>query len=361
MSEGTPLTEGTHTLRPVHENGDYFIMETDNEQEIYLFECRRNQGWDAHIGGNGLLVYHLDWSDRPAGESTSAGKVVNAFKRWEINELNARPDHQCVDLIEPDPDARQKYQNAIKNRNYAAIYTMASHAFWPYDDASVYTSDTDPAFRFWSGADSPLGLTNIRRNADGSVTFTVFNNSEEKAPAVKIDKQVKFQDACILQWSSLDPSFTGNSIIRYGLADAAQLTEVEVTPYETGKYAYVIDGLKPSTAYKVQLLCRRGSIPGPVNGNASFTTNSDKKADNYPYIYLKDVERGSGGTFAPGAPLALRVYNAADADGVTWYFDGKPIAPGADGYWHVSRSGELKAVVSYPGSTEIITKKIVVK
>ena len=361
MNEGRPLTEGTHTLRPIHESGDYFIMETDNEQEIYLLECRRNQGWDAHIGGNGLLVYHLDWSDRPAGESTSAGKVINAFKRWEINELNARPDHQCVDLIEPDPDARQKYQNAVKNRNYAAIYTLASHAFWPYDDASVYTSDTDPAFRFWSGADSPLGLTNIRRNADGSVTFTVFNNSEEKAPAVKIDKQVKFQDASIIQWSSLDPSFTGNSIIRYGLADAAQLTEVEVTPYETGKFAYVINGLKPSTAYKVQLLCRRGSIPGPVNGNASFTTNSDKKADNYPYIYLKDVERGSGGTFAPGAPLALRVYNAADADGVTWYFDGKLISPGADGYWHVSRSGELKAVVSYPGSTEIITKKIVVK
>ena len=361
MSEGKPLTEGVHTLRPVHENGDYYFMETDDNNEIFLFECRKDEGWDAHIGGNGLLIYHLDWSQRPAGESTSAGKVVKAWERWDLNEVNARPDHQCIDLIEPDPEARQRYQTAVKNRNYQAIYTLASHAYWPFFDASVFTSDTDPSFTFWSDNTSSLGLTDIRRNADGSVTFTVFNAQEDKAPAVKVDNQVVFQDASIIQWSSLDPSFTGNSIIRYGLADDAQLVEVEVRPYETGKYAFVLDGLTPSTAYKVQLLCRKGSIPGPVNGNASFTTKSDRKAGSYPYIYLKDINRGTGGSFAPDTPIALRVYNAADAVRVNWYFDGKPIAPGADGYYHLSRSGVLKAVVTYPGSTDIITKKIVVK
>ena len=183
----------------------------------------------------------------------------------------------------------------------------------------------------------------------------------EKAPAVRIDRQTVFQDACIIQWSSVDPSFTGNSIIRFGLTDAPQLTEVEVRPYEKGKYAYVMEGLKPTTSYNVRLLCRKDGIPGPVNGKADFTTKSDKKADSYPYIYLKDVERGSNGSIAPNAPLSLRVYNAPDADGVTWYFDGKVITPGADGYYHVSRSGELKAVISYPGSTDIITKKIIVK
>ena len=361
MSEGKPLTEGTHTLRPVQENGDYYYMLTDDEKEIFLFECRQASGWDAGIGGSGLLVYHLDWSLRPAGKSTSAGKVVLAGDRWDMNEVNARPDHQCIDLIEPDPEARQKYQTAVKNRNYAAIYTLASHAFWPFGDVSVYTCDTDPAFTFWSEVSSPLGLADIRQNADGSVSFTVFNAQEEKAPAVKIDNQVVFQDASIIQWSSLDPSFTGNSVIRYGPADAAQLAEVEVRPYDTGRYAYVIDGLEPSKAYKVQLLCRRGNIPGPVNGNASFTTKSGRKAGSYPYIYLKDAARGAGGSFAPDTPIALRVYNAPDAVRVSWYFDGKAIAPGADGYYHLTRSGELKAVVTYPDSTEIITKKIVVK
>ena len=361
MSEGEPLTEGTHTLRPVQENGDYYILETDDEREIFLFECRQASGWDKYIGGNGLLIYHIDGSQRPAGESTSAGKTVQAWERWDMNEVNARPDHQCIDLIEPDPDARKQYQTAVKNRNYQAIYTLAPHAFWPFGDTSVFTCDTDPAFTFWSDADSPLGLTDIRWNPNGSVTFTVFNALEDKAPAVKIDNQAVFQDASIIQWSSLDPSFTGNSVIRYGLADAAQLTEVEVRPYETGKYAFVIDGLEPSKAYKVQLLCRKGNIPGPVNGNASFTTKSGKKAGSYPYIYLKDVNRGTGGSFAPDTPIALRVYNAPDAVRVTWYFEGRAIAPGADGYYHLSHSGELKAVITYPESTDIITKKIVVK
>ena len=361
MSEGTKLTEGRHTLRPVQENGDFFYLETDDEREIFILECRQERGWDTFIGGSGLLVYHIDMSNRPAGESTSAAKVLKAWERWDLNEVNARPDQQCVDLVEPDPDARQKYQDAVKRRNYAAIYTLASHAFWPYGDISVFTCDTDPAFKFWSGASSPLGLTDIRRNADGSVSFTAFNDLDEKAPAVTVDNQVVFQDAAIIQWSSQDPSFAGSSVIRYGLADAAQLTEVEVQPYETGRYAFVIDGLKPTTAYKVQLLCRKGNIPGPVNGNASFTTKSDKKAGSYPYIYLKDISRGTGGSFAPDTPIPLRVYNAPDADGVTWYFDGKRITPGADGYYHLTRSGELKAVISYPGSTDIITKKIVVK
>ena len=362
MSEGKALTEGTHTLRPIQENGDFYYLETDDPQEVYLLECRQAKGWDAHIGGNGLLVYHIDYSERPSGESTSEGKVVTAADRWYLNEVNARPDHQCVDLVEPDPDARQKYQTAVKYRNYAAIYTLASHAFWPLEDVSIFTCDTDPAFRFWSGEDSPLGLSDIRRNADGSVTFTVFNDLEEKAPAVRVDKQTVFQDACILQWSSVDPSYAGASFIRFGLADSQYLTEVEVRPYEAGKYAYVIDGLVPTTAYKVQLLCRNGNIPGPVNSNASFTTKSDKKADSYPYIYLKDVDdRRSDGSFPAGALLSLRVYNAPDAVGVTWYFDGKTISPGADGYYHLTRSGELKAVVSYSASTDIITKKIVVK
>ena len=362
LSDGQPLTEGTHTLRPIQENGDYYYLETNDPKEIYLFECRQAQGWDAHIGGNGLLVYHLDWSERPAGESTSAGKNVSAWDRWMQNELNARPDHQCVDLVEPDPDAREKFQAAVKNRNYSAIYLLASHAFWPYEDASVLTCDTNPALRFWNGDDSPFGLADIRRNADGSVTFTVFNDLEEKAPAVRIDRQTVFQDASIIQWSSVDPTFTGISVIRYGPEKAARLTEVEVAPYETGKYAFVIDGLTPTTPYKVQLLCRKGNIPGPVNSNADFTTKLGKMADSYPYIYLKDVERGPGGSFAPNAPLSLRVYNAPDASGVSWYFDGKSIAPGADGYYHLSRSGMLKAVVSYPGgSTDVITKKIIVK
>ena len=364
ISEGIPLSEGSNTLLPVQENGDYYYLETDDEKEIYLIECRQAQGWDSFIGGSGLLIYHIDWSTRMAGYADDMGREISAARRWELNLVNACPEHQCVDLIEPDPHARENYQEAYRNRNWNAIKLLATHAFWPYESYSLYTCDTNPAFVFWSGTPSALGLTEIRRKDDGSVSFIAFNDldDDKRAPAVDLDKMEIFQDACILQWSSQDPTFTGNSVIRYGLADATRLEEVEVQPYATGKYAFVIDGLTPTNAYMVQLLCLKNGIPGPVNGTASFTTHSDKKAGSYPYIYLKNIERGSGGSFAPDTPIPLRVYNTPDADGVTWYFDGRIIGPGADGYYHLTRSGELKAVVSYPsGSTDILTKNIVVK
>ena len=49
MSEGQELTEGTHTLRPIQENGDYFILPTDDENELFLLECRQAKGWDLRV------------------------------------------------------------------------------------------------------------------------------------------------------------------------------------------------------------------------------------------------------------------------------------------------------------------------
>ena len=74
------------------------------------------------------------------------------------------------------------------------------------------------------------------------------------------------------------------------------------------------------------------------------------------------MERGGDGSFAADTPLSLRVYNAPDAEGVRWSLDGRSITPGADGYYHLTRSGLLKAVISYPdGTTDILTKQVTVK
>ena len=361
MSEPLILTEGKHTLRPIQEEGAYYRIPTDDPDELFLLECRTQEGWDAYIGGSGLVVYHIDISRRDSGFSTTQNRNLNAFDRWDLNELNANPDHQCVDVIEPDPDARSKYQAARERYDYRTLYAMTPHAFWPFEDRRILTCDTSPALRFWSGEDCPMGLADITRNPDGSVTFTVFNALEEKAPGVTIDRQAVFQDASIIQWSSVNPAFTGPAVIRWGEADDAELKETEVQPYEAGKYAFVIEGLTPASAYKVQLFCRSGAIPGPVNSNASFTTKSAPKAGSYPYIYLKDVERRTDGSFPSGTKIPLRVYNAPEAEGVRWYFDGKLVTPEADGYYTLTRSGLLKAVIFLPEGSDVITKDITVK
>ena len=363
MNEGVELTEGTHTLRPIQDGGAFYILPTDTEGELYLLECRDNKGWDAYIGGSGLLIYHIDDSERATGEAASddhsGEKEVTAHERWDLNQINVSPEHQCADVIEPDPEARRYFQDAAKSRNWDAINALASHAFWPYGDINVFTVDTDPAFRFWSGAEAPLGLADIRRNDDGSVTFTAFSTQEGKVPGVQVDDQLVFQDATLIQFSCTDPSFTGEGVIRYGKVDANRLTEAVVSAYEPGKYAFLIEGLEPTTAYKIQLLCRKGNIPGPIYGNIEFTTHSGPKSGSYPFIYLRNIDRNPDGSFPAGAPLCLRVNNAPGA-AVRWYFDEKAIFPGPDGYYHLTRSGRLKAVVTYPESSDIIIKDIIV-
>ena len=56
------------------------------------------------------------------------------------------------------------------------------------------------------------------------------------------------------------------------------------------------------------------------------------------------------------------VWNGASAAQVRWYFDGKIIQRGSDGFFHPSKSGQLKAVVNWEdGSEDIIIKDIKIK
>ncbi len=84
-------SDGTYNLEPVHLNGKYYRLDTDYENEYYLFEYRSGEGWDRYIGGSGMLVYHIDRSDRNSGKSEVFNKILTAHDRWETaNEVNAR-------------------------------------------------------------------------------------------------------------------------------------------------------------------------------------------------------------------------------------------------------------------------------
>lgn len=360
IGDAYALEEGLCRLAP----GEFRVLPTDDPYEFILVECRSRQGWDQYIGGEGLLVSQLDLSSREAGNSTRQRKVLTYAERWSYNEWNANPDFQGLDILEPDPDARATFQAAMKSTppDYNAVRNLASHAFWPWDQHDLLSNVTTPALIFHSGAETPLALTGIHREEDGSVTFQVAPVSTERAPSVHILSQVVFQDASILRWSADDPEYEGSSFIRYGLADEKDPEEIEVFPYEPGKYAYTMEGLKPYSAYKVQLCCKLGGIPGPVHSGAGFTTKAAPETGAQPYIYLKDSPRNTDLSFAKGTELSLRVYNLPEGCAATWFMDENRIAPGADGYYVAERSGLLKAVVTYPdGTTEILLKLLTVR
>lgn len=349
MSPGKFLTEGEHTLEPVHKNGAYYLVPTDTANEVYLIECRSNEKWDKYIGGSGLMIYHVDITD------------ASVTKYWEPNELNAKATHQCMDAIECNQSITSTFRKSGYRDPWNYFMANAQKVFWPDGGQNSFAASTTPAWKYWSGKDSPVAITNIRKNADGSVSFTVVGDAGVVPPSVLLQEQLTFQDASIIRWNTDDASYEGECVLRYKESDASKWTEKTVHPYEKGKFAAVVEGLKARTSYDVEINSSIKGIPGTVNKQAGFTTKRAARGGEYPYIYLKDVPRNEDGSFpSEGAAILLRLYNAPEGS-VEWSFDGKPIQVGADALYHLTTSGELRAVVTGPSGRLVLYKKINVK
>ena len=326
--------DGVYTLEPIHKGGKAYRLNTDVENEFFLIECRAEESWDSYIGGNGMLIYHVDMTDRPAGFSDLAGTQVSALRRWRTNEVNCNPAHQCTDLIEALPGAGD-----VRN------------VFFPSGRA-VSLSPED--IRYWSGELGPYSITDIRRDGD-KVVFNVIGGDEETTPpdAVSLSYE-KFQDAAIVSFESSRP-YSGEAVVTWGQT-GKETASVNVSPYEEGKYAVVIDGLNPRTSYTVNIQFSINGISGKKS-SISFMTSSD--TNGYPYLNFKSARRNPDGAFYKNTRLSLRVNNAVGAAGTVWTFNGKKVTVDGSGYYYVKEDGTLKVEVMWEdGSTDVIVKEI---
>ena len=327
--------DGVYRLEPINESGRCYRINTDVEGEYYLLECRSDKGWDAYIGGSGLLIYHIDKTDRPAGYSDSYKMETTAALRWNLyNEVNCRPDRQCADLVEAIPEASN-----VRN------------VFFPLDGVD---SIDRTRMAFWSGGAGKMSLTEIRKDGN-DIIFNVIGGSAETTPpdplAMSYDK---FQDAAIVAFES-SRLHAGDAYVSWGQTDHPAET-VTLAPYADGKYALVLDGLVPRTSYTVSVMFKMGELSGKA-ATISFMTSSD--TGGHPYIYLKNVNRNPDGSFPKGSRVPLRMYNAVGAERIEWTFGGTPVSIGPDGYYKLEKSGTLKAVVNWEdGSRDVVVKEV---
>lgn len=323
------LTKGEYTLKPIEVGRRYLKALTDTEGEYFLFECREAAGWDAPIGGGGLLVYHIDKSSKPAGYSDYYQTDLTAAERWNRYQVNCRPDRECAKLVAADPLAAD-----------------ASGIFFPQKDLDSFGSDTAPSFRYWSGKASNLALSGIKRNADGSVSFKVIE-------PINIEKTEIFQDAAIVSWKKAQ-SLSGVRNCTVSWTGGGKENSAELAADAT---SFTLEGLDAQTTYSV-------AVKLVVSDNCAYSANSTfttkvYRSGTYPYIYLNGTTRNINGSFPSGAKLPLRVFNAKDVTSVKWYFDGTAISADATGYYTLRRSGTLKAEIEYKdGDSDLIIKEI---
>ena len=315
------LPKGSYKLPPLLQGHRYAKILTDRTDECFLFEAREG----------GLLVYHLDRSDAPAGYCERWDSWMSARERWENDAVNDCPDHPCARIIPARSDA-----------------ASVAEARFPQAGISSFGSDSPVPMRSWSGKSPGLALTGIRTEADGSVSFDVIE-------PVALTGLTVYQDAAVIRWQTAGELVPRGFELRW--TDGTDSFSREMGPEAR---VCTLEGLRPQTLYRFSLTVRCAE-DARFSVDESLTTKVYRDG-SYPYIYLNGAMRNSDGSFPAGSRLTLRVFNAIGAQQVRWFFDGEPIVPEADGSSLLTRPGTLRAQIFYAdGHSESIFKTITVR
>lgn len=331
--------DGNVELEPIEKNGTYCRIDTQTEGEYFLIECRDNSSWDKHIGGKGLLVYHIDKSSNKAGKSDSYGMTLTAEQRWyEYNEVNCRPDRQCADLIEANPSATGKSSD---DEGYLSTDLLPS-IFFPYGKYDGISSSN--GLSCWSGDENPVRISGIKLTADGTARFSI------SGVGTVITKDV-FQNSAIINVS--------NRNAQGEITVACLGEEMSVPSHAAGKYSALIGGLQPGRKYTAKVTVRTKDGTTETR-SVSFTTA--EKVGTLPRIGISTRGRNIDGSFRTGAEIPLVIENAPEGSSVTWYFNDREITAGESNCYSIDGDGVLKAVIQLKdGSETVIRKKIVTR
>lgn len=144
---------GVYTLAGVDNNVAYKSL-TDKDGEYFVYECRNKTGWDVGIPEAGLIVYHVDKSDRIIDIGSVSVSAASLWSNWtQYNSINENGSHPCFYVV---PAGAQSNLN----------YNYSKFAFPGSAGATSYTATS------WNGVESDVHLNTISYS-NNQVTLSV--------------------------------------------------------------------------------------------------------------------------------------------------------------------------------------------
>ncbi|MBP5210278.1 MAG: M6 family metalloprotease domain-containing protein [Bacteroidales bacterium] len=272
-----------YVLDPIWKSNKALIIPTAVPNEYFLREYRDGKKWDGHIGGKGLLVYHIDKSNEYAG-------YLRANIRWALNAINCAAEHPCATLFD------------------AVGHNRLSEMFYPAAASSILSKDTRP-LTCWNGTGVGIGLENIMFTPDGRISFDVVEDIGWKIPSVANCKTVVNQRDAYLEWTQTKDYPKDNWMVIYGRAGV----EARDTLAVEGKKCRIED-LIPGQTYHCSIAM---TDDGFVGKSYDFDFNTIPEISSYPLIAeLKPF-------YNVGDAVDLRVINLnEDILYEQWYVNG---------------------------------------
>lgn len=231
------------SLKPLEE-GEALLIQTEKNEEYFMLENRQQKGWDAHLPGHGMLIWHIDFDQ----------------DLWIRNKVNTDNTHQRIDLIEAD-----------------GVVGDDSRAGDPFPGSNTkrnFTATSTPAMTTWIGVDPDMPITDIHE-VDGLITFKVKDGGESlDAPVANKATEVG-PTSFVASWSAV------NGVHEY-MVDLCQAPAV--IPFSTlavsDATSVVVTGLLPSTDYTYTVRAIDGERVSP-NSNTVAVTTLDPTFDLY--------------------------------------------------------------------------------
>lgn len=211
LSPAVITKTNNYQLKHVSENEAY-ILETDNDGEYFVLENRQLKGWDKYLEGHGLLIFHVDRSERiVSGQS--------AIKRWYYNSPNNVKEHECYRIITARPGAGGNYK-----------------PFMPFPGPSAnteFSKKSNPANISWTGKYAPVEILNIKEQ-DEIISFRAVSGISG-VESVKIEGQstISLGDTTTLKCVVL-PDNAENKKIKWESSDPAVI-EINETGFVRAK------------------------------------------------------------------------------------------------------------------------------
>ena len=147
---------GTYTIPSVDENVAYRTP-TDMAGEYFVYECRGSNGWDAGLAAHGMVVYHVDKSNRTVNLAYGSSTAADLWANWQINNsINENGSHPCFYVVPAADPSNLIYGHELYMGNYYFNDEYSPDLPFP---GSKHVTDYTPVS--WNGVESPITFSNI--------------------------------------------------------------------------------------------------------------------------------------------------------------------------------------------------------
>ncbi len=157
------------------------LTNPSDRNEYFILENRQQQGWDLYMPTEGMFIYHVTYNK-------------NA---WDSNTVN-NYSLQRMTPVPCDNSLKLDYSYGQYSPNEKDLLGD----LWPYNGNNEFTDTSVPAQNMNTGGKLGKPVTEITRNADGTISFWLMKGTQVLSTPVFTDHYVLSDTSATINWES---------------------------------------------------------------------------------------------------------------------------------------------------------------